>query len=146
MILDIAKFDEGRDALLFQPDSSDAYDYIFTLHRKGFAEPERGLLLAVLEDALRCLKQYAHAKDAQGEKLFREAEEWLLDEDEDWIFSFSSICEVLGLNRSYIRKQAASWKQETLASRPNTSGFMEGSSRGAVRPLKKPPRRSMHLF
>jgi hypothetical protein len=104
MMLDQSRFDEEDAGFWFHSGSGDGDQYFQTLRRTGFAEPEKKLMLAILDDALRCREKYLYAKDRRGKKLFREAEEWLLSEEDDWVFSFSHVCEVLGYNPSYLRK------------------------------------------
>lgn len=53
-------------------------------------------------------------------KKFREAEDWFLDERNDEIFSFVSICEQLGINPKYLRQGLLRWKQKKLAATPAT--------------------------
>jgi hypothetical protein len=64
-------------------------------------------MLAMLEDALRCREKYRDAKDRRGKKLFREAEEWLLSETEDWIFSLGKCLRGAGIeSRAYLQMHA----------------------------------------
>jgi hypothetical protein len=72
-------------------------------------------MLAVLEDAISCFQKYAGARKGRQYRLFAEAEEWLLDEDASWCFSFESICSVLDLNSAYLREGLAKWKENFLA-------------------------------
>ena len=87
---------------------------------KGFRghavlEGERRLMLAVLEDAVSCFQKYAGAKRPRNQRLFREAEEWFLEEDSSWPFSFESVCAVLGFNPEYVRRRLMNWKEQLLA-------------------------------
>ena len=61
-------------------------------------------MLAVLDDVIECFQKYAGARDGKGGRLFREAEEWILERDSEWLFSFDNICDVLNLDPSYIRR------------------------------------------
>ena len=65
---------------------------------------ERRLLLAVLEDAIRTYQRYAFADDGRGAALLSHVEAWFASEDSDWTFSFVAICDVLGLDASYLRR------------------------------------------
>jgi hypothetical protein len=59
----------------------------------------RRLMLAVLQDALECLAN--EATDAGGlntRKCAQEAADWVTDMNQREVFSFKSVCEVLGLN------------------------------------------------
>jgi hypothetical protein len=95
---------EERLSSLFQPDTLLSAQYFENFRGKNHLEPEKKLMLAVLEDAVLCFQNYLFARDSKGKRIFHEAEEWILETDSDWIFSFESICEVLGFNPQYIRK------------------------------------------
>jgi hypothetical protein len=81
-------------------------------------EAERRLMVAVLEDAVSCFQKYAGATRPRSRRLFQEAEEWLLEEDSSWPFSFESICTVLGIDPQYFRQQMKRWKEQLLAQPP----------------------------
>ena len=75
-------------------------------------------MLAVLKDAVTCFQKYFTARDRIGTSLFREAEEWiLLQEKDDWLFSFDNICEALDLNPRYIREGLLHWRDHRLRER-----------------------------
>jgi hypothetical protein len=80
--------------------------------------PEQELMLAVLEDATTCYQKHLLAKSDGGKILFRDAEEWILNQRNDSVFSFESICEVLGLSPNYVRLGLLRIKERTLGSRP----------------------------
>ena len=70
--------------------------------RKKLA-PEHRLRMAVLDDAIRCVKQYRLPTDGQGRRLFHEAKQWLLAAEPHWPYSFEHICEVLDLDANAVR-------------------------------------------
>jgi hypothetical protein len=109
---------EEKVASLFQPDTLLPAQYFETFRRKAHLEPEKRLMLAVLEDAIACFQKYIFARDGRGRTIFREAEEWILEKDSDWLFSFENICEVLGFNPQYVREGLTRWKEAKLAARP----------------------------
>ena len=109
---------EEKIASLFQPDTLLPAQYLETFRRKAPLEPERRLMLAVLEDAIACFQKYIFARDSRRRVLFREAEEWIVEEGSDWLFSFENICEVLGFDPQYVREGLIRWKEEKLAERP----------------------------
>ena len=41
-----------------------------------------------------------------------------MEEESDWIFSFDSICEVLGMDPRYVREGLVRWKKVQIISRP----------------------------
>ena len=54
-------------------------------------------MFAVLEDAIYCFQSYASAQDSIRSRLFLQAKDWLMeDDDDDWLFSFANICAVFG--------------------------------------------------
>jgi hypothetical protein len=107
---------EERVTSLFQPDTLMPEQYLETFRRKLHLEPEKKLLLAVLEDAIACFQKYLFAKDGKGKVLFLEAEEWILDRDTDWLFSFANVCEMLGFEPTYLRDGLIHWKAQKLES------------------------------
>jgi hypothetical protein len=103
---------DEKIASLFQPDTLLPAQFYGYLRATTFSPPEMRLTLALLEDAINCFQDNLMAESAKGKKLFNEAEEWILDEGGDWIFSFRNVCELLGLNPSYVRQGLLRWKKE----------------------------------
>ncbi|MEE9549792.1 MAG: hypothetical protein V3W08_05265 [Candidatus Binatia bacterium] len=126
---------EEKVASLFQPDTVLPAQYLETVSRKTHLEPEKKLMLAVLEDAVACFQKYSSVRDGKGKILFGEAEEWiLLEQNDDWLFSFDNICEALGLNPKYIRKGLLRWRQEKGGERPKAKIYrLSPRSRGKKR-------------
>jgi hypothetical protein len=87
---------------LFQPDPVSGLQFLATFTKISL-EPERLLMLAVLEDAIKCLEKYASLKSGGNRKLFDEAIDWIRAEDADWLFSFNNVCDALGLNARRLR-------------------------------------------
>ena len=101
---------DERIGSLFQPDTLLAEDYAANFRRKIPLEPERTLLLAVLEDGIRCFQENLFAVSGKRRALFDEAKEWLLSDDNDWFCSFVSICTLLNLEPNYIRRGLREWE------------------------------------
>lgn len=106
---------EERVTSLFQPDTLLPEQYLDTFRRKLHLEPEKKLMLAVLEDAVACYQKYLLARDSKGKTLFLEAELWVEQKSGDGVFSFDSVCEVLGLDPEYLRRGLREWKTRALA-------------------------------
>ncbi|HVO91955.1 MAG TPA: hypothetical protein VMT22_03895 [Terriglobales bacterium] len=85
-------------------DVSVAQQYRDTFRRSEHLEPEKALLAAMLEDAVHDYRKYAQARDRDGRERFREAEDWLMENANDWIFSFRHVCEYLGLDPDYVQR------------------------------------------
>jgi len=78
------------------------------------SQPECRLLWAVLENAVDSYMKNATATGRRGKRLFREAEEWIMQDDLTWLCSFISICHVLGLDPDYLRRGLRHWRAERL--------------------------------
>ncbi len=100
---------------LFQPDSLLPVQYFENFRRKVQTEPEKRLMLAVLEDALTCFQKHFAARGGRGLRLFRETEEWIFREDSGRPFSFSNICDVVGFDSEYVRQGLLKWRQRKIA-------------------------------
>lgn len=109
---------EEKVASLFQPDILLPAQYFETFRRKAHLEPEKRLMLAILEDAIDCFQDNVLAQGGRKKKLFREAEEWILAENNDWLFSFENICEILGFNPRYVRQGLIRRQEAKLVRRP----------------------------
>jgi len=103
---------EERVTSLFQPDTLIPDQFLETFRRKVPLEPEKKLLLAVLEDAISCFQKYAFTREGKGRVLFQDAEQWFLEKNGDWLFSFSNVCETLGFDSDYLREGVLRWKAE----------------------------------
>lgn len=108
---------EERVTSLFQPDTLLPDQYLDTFRRKLHLEPEKKLMLAILEDAIACYQKYLFARDSKGKALFQEAEEWLEEVNGAGVFAFDSVCETLGLNPDYLRRGMTEWKTAALTQR-----------------------------
>jgi hypothetical protein len=78
--------------------------YFATFRRSEHLEPERALLMAILEDAIHCYRKYRAARDRARRERFREAEQWIMEEGDERLFSFHNVCELLGLDAQFIRR------------------------------------------
>jgi hypothetical protein len=87
--------------------------YFDNFRRQRVLEPEKDLMLAILEDAVRCFQDNVLAQERRKKALFDEAEEWILETDRDWIFSFESVCETLGLDPRAVRQALLRLKRKT---------------------------------
>ena len=70
--------------------------------RKPPLDPERLLMLAVLEDAVRDATLVAN--DPRARALRQEALDWIASPARQWLFSFENICDCLGLDADYLRR------------------------------------------
>ena len=73
------------------------------------AAGERALMLAVLEDAIRCLQEHSRGARAEPRRLAREAEAWIRSNVER-PFSFVSVCEELDIPARALRTALLAWR------------------------------------
>jgi hypothetical protein len=108
-------------------------DQYYGMLRSHDLQPGRKLMLAVLDNALESFQKHLVASTPRGKRLFQETEDWFLEQNSRWAFSFENICECLDLNAESLRKHLLWWKERT---EPQT---------GASRPLrtsKRPQKRT----
>jgi hypothetical protein len=117
---------DERIGALFQPDSLLSTHYFETLRRKTISEPEKRLMLAILEDAIHCFQDNLFTRNVRGRRLFEEAEEWIVEADGDRVFSFENICEALGFNPAYVRQGLLRWMENKLPKYRKGASSWEG--------------------
>ena len=96
---------------LFEPDALMPEQFFANLGRDAGGSNERGLMLAILRDAVECYQKYALSRDPRGRDLHDEAAEWIFSSDREWPFSFENICDVLGVSADYVRSGLAPLRQ-----------------------------------
>ncbi len=115
---------ERRNAVTFSAtiqnlESDDVDSAIFwrTVRSKEHALSERDLMLAVLKDALLSFRKNLHNPN----KLFKDDRTWFFQNDRDDLYSFESICAVLGLSAHGIRRRLLAWENEAESKRRITA-------------------------
>lgn len=78
--------------------------YFDTFRRSEHLQPEKGLVLAILEDAIHLYQKYRGARDRAGREHFREVNDWFMHQGDRWLFSFENICDLLGIDPQYVRR------------------------------------------
>lgn len=95
---------------LFEPDTLIPDQFYATLKRSPCGDPELRLMAAILEDAVSCLSKDRIQSARHHQKSAEEAESWINTEgEEDWIFSFTNVCETLGIDPNYLRRGLHRW-------------------------------------
>jgi hypothetical protein len=98
---------------------------------------ERALMLAVLEDGIRCFQEHLRNPRVRPRLLARQAEKWIRSDDWEWPFSFNNVCESLSLNPDSLRAELLS--PSALESPPKPRPSTHRVYR--LTPRVKPPRR-----
>jgi hypothetical protein len=87
------------------PGDTISAEYAATFERKEYLEPEKTLVLAILQDALHHFQQDRNATDRLSRERFLEAEAWIMTPGNDWIFTFDNACELLNIDPGYLRER-----------------------------------------
>jgi len=88
------------DNLIFEPDETIAE---LNAPQTSLPEPEHALMVAVLEDAVRCLLNRCNATDRAERELYRDAHDWFRSSEQKRLFDFENVCDVLGIEADYLR-------------------------------------------
>jgi len=73
---------------------------------RWLSEPERNLMLAVLEDAVRCFLGYTDGdRDARNRLAFVEARDWINSTSRYSIFAFRNLCEIIGIDPDSLKAE-----------------------------------------
>jgi hypothetical protein len=114
----------------------------FAMGRGAPIGGERKLMVAVLEDALRCFQKLMDSTDPKQQQLFREAEKWITTDNPSWFFSFANVCETLDINPDYVREGLMKWREgrrqgtRAQASMPPPGHLDDGESVSEEPPLR----------
>ena len=101
----------ARGPALIEPEVLMPSQYLDRVLPEASLQPEKRLMLAVLENAVMDYQKYALSTSARGRRLFRECEEWLLQDHDGWVFSFDNICIALRLDADCVREGLQRWRQ-----------------------------------
>jgi len=137
-VVDVMRSDQGgkmqeKETLdeklpgLFEPDTLLPIQYFEAMRRKHLLEGEKRLILSVLEDAIECFMKCIDSSTSKGQRLFRDADEWIGLEDKHWVFSFDNVCDMLDIHPEYMRKGLKNWKERKLAAMQERAAGMQGS-------------------
>jgi len=94
--------------------------------------PEHRLMIAVLDDAIRCVERNRVSTDMHGQRAFREAQQWLLAQEPNWPYSFERICAVLDLDANAVRFRLLFAPQRQAAAAARQSALAEHGCSASV--------------
>jgi len=81
------------------------------------SEPERRLLVAVLEEAIGSLLAGIGEVTPERRAVAGEAERWFASDEHAGPFAFASICDVLDIDPTRVRETVAAWRTRRRAFR-----------------------------
>ncbi len=108
--------------------------FFAALRQKTSRDGEHRLLVAVLEDGLNCFQKHIDSTDPKQRQLFLDAEEWIMSDDQSWVFAFVNVCETLDLDSDYVREGLLKWRENE---RKSTSGERRAPATTAETALKR---------
>src|SRR5260370_2327476 len=108
------EWENGVLGWIFVPDVITHEQYYDSRRDDSAIAPVKRLMMAVLEDALRCFQNNADAKSGPRKRLFQEAEQWLCGDSGDGPFSFETVCETLGIEPGFLRAGLKESRQQQL--------------------------------
>lgn len=99
-------------AEILELDASIAGATVGEPRRQPAADGVRRLLIALLDEALRCYQKYAFSGTRRGRRLFREVEAWFTDPHLEAGICFQDVCDGLGIDADSIRRSLERWRAE----------------------------------
>ena len=100
---------------LFAPEVVLPEQLLAGARRDSYASGEKALMLAVLEDGIRCFQEHLTNARSNPRLLSKQAEDWIRADDWDWPFSFNNVCENLCIDPEALRLALLTWKARKLA-------------------------------
>jgi hypothetical protein len=123
------------------PDLLTPTQFFDSKRRDSSDDPLKRLMMAVLQDAIRCYQDGAKSGSSIKRKKFLEVKDWFFDEYSNGPFSFTVVCEALDLVPEYVRFGLVQWHNRgklRLGRRPPVLGAVPIISlTGTPRPSKK---------
>ncbi len=111
--------ESASDGQVLQPQCVLPEQFFRSFRRQQASQTgEYRLLVAVLEEAIRCFQQNAFRTGTRQRRLFLEAEQWFMGNDHrsahEAGFSFGYVCEVLSLDSTWLRAGIHRWRESLL--------------------------------
>ena len=106
---------EGRTSTPLEPDTLLPAQYFDRVGSDGAFQPEKRLMLAVLEEAIATFQRHVLSDNRRSRLLVDEVESWASGAEAEWPFSFENVCSALDLEPEYLRSGMARWKSAELS-------------------------------
>ncbi len=78
----------------------------------------RGLMMAILEDAIGCLEGASGGNDLERRRNTVQAEAWIRSDDWEWPCSFNNVCQSLSLEPALLRRRLLERRRVAAAHPP----------------------------
>ena len=110
-----AMAEDRSPAAGFEPETILPSQLLDTSHLGAARQPEKRLMLGVLEDAIATFQRTVSATNRAGRREFDEVRTWLASDDVGWPYAFLNICHVLGFEADYLRAGLGRWLAQATA-------------------------------
>jgi len=128
-MLDPVAITEDFPSPIFESDVILPSQFFERLRSDPSSQPEKRLMLAVMEDALATFQKCLPGQTRRQRRLLKEVEEWFASGEAGWPFSFQNICAVLDLNADHLRSGLEQWKTRQLAQRQGPTPILHSPFR-----------------
>jgi hypothetical protein len=91
------------DGALFEPEVILPGQMSWGARCDGNTSGARALMLAILQDVMLCIERGRRRRHPRTRLLAADAETWVRSDSPEWIFSFVSICDMLGIDADALR-------------------------------------------
>lgn len=105
---------EENSSVMLEADIIVPSQFFDRVRAERSSQPEKRLMLAVMEDAIATFQKSVHGETRRQRRLLKETEEWIGSIDTSWPFSFENICIALDIESDYLRSGLKRWKGELL--------------------------------
>ena len=110
-----AMAEDRSPAAGFEPETILPSQLLDTSHLGAARQPEKRLMLAVLEDGIATFQRTVSATSRAGRREFDEVRTWLASDDLTSPYAFLNICHVLGFDAGYLRAGLGRWLAQAKA-------------------------------
>ena len=93
----------------FEPETILPSQLLDASHLGAARQPEKRLMLAVLEDGIATFQRTVSATTGAARREFDEVRTWLASDDTAWPYAFVNVCHVLGFDPDYLRAGLTRW-------------------------------------
>ncbi|MCW5890439.1 MAG: hypothetical protein KIT14_07785 [bacterium] len=73
-------------------------------------QPEKRLMLAVLEEAVATFQRTARDPGRRAQRLHGEAVDWFASRDVSWPYAYRNVCDALGIEADWLRDGLWRWR------------------------------------
>jgi hypothetical protein len=105
---------EDSGPSLLEPETIVPSQYFDRVGVDASSQPEKRLMLAVLEDAITTFQRHVHSETRRSKRLVEDVEAWTAGSRDEDSFSFEEVCAALDIEPEYVRQGLARWKAAEL--------------------------------